>query len=163
MTSFQTNSIYKIEAEAIDGTSIDFSQYQGKRLLIVNTASKCGYTGQYEDLQKLHELHGDKLVILGFPSNNFMGQEPGTNDQIAEFCKVNYGVSFQMFSKIDVKGEDQHPLYKWLSSKDLNGWNDKAPTWNFCKYLIDENGELVKFYKSSTNPMDEEIIDFATS
>ncbi len=156
-----TSSIYDFKVEAIDGTTIDFSEYKGKKLLIVNTASKCGYTPQYEDLQTLHEEYGDKLVILGFPSNNFMGQEPGTNLQIAEFCSENYGVTFQMFAKVEVKGKDQHPLYKWLSNKDLNGWNDDAPSWNFCKYLIDENGKLVKFYKSSVKPMDQEILDFA--
>jgi glutathione peroxidase len=154
------SSIYDFKVEAIDGTIIDFSEYKGKKLLIVNTASKCGYTPQYEDLQALHEKYGDKIVILGFPSNNFMGQEPGSNLQIAEFCTENYGVTFQMFAKLDVKGKDQHPLYKWLSSKDLNGWNDNAPSWNFCKYLIDENGKLVKFYKSGVKPMDQEIIDF---
>ncbi|MEM7110384.1 MAG: glutathione peroxidase, partial [Bacteroidota bacterium] len=153
-------SIYDFKVEAIDGTTIDFSQFKGKKLLIVNTASKCGYTPQYEDLQELHELHGDKLTILGFPSNNFMGQEPGTNLEIAEFCKANYGVTFQLFSKIDVKGKNQHPLYSWLSDKDKNGWNDKAPTWNFCKYLINENGQLVHFYKSGVKPLDQKIIAF---
>ncbi len=155
-----STSIYDFKIEAIDGTTIDFSQYKGKKLLIVNTASKCGYTPQYEDLQKLHELYGDKLTILGFPSNNFMGQEPGTNLEIAKFCKVNYGVTFQLFSKIEVKGKDQHPLYAWLSDKDKNGWNDKSPTWNFCKYLINEEGKLVNFYKSGVKPMDEKIIEF---
>lgn len=156
-----TSSIYDFKVEAIDGTTIDFSEYKGKKLLIVNTASKCGYTPQYEDLQMLHEKYGDKLVILGFPSNNFMRQEPGSNLEIAEFCTKNYGVTFQMFAKLEVKGKDQHPLYKWLSSKDLNGWNDNAPSWNFCKYLVDENGKLVKFYKSGVKPMDQEIINFA--
>lgn len=154
------SSIYEFNIEAIDGQTVDFSKYKGKKLMIVNTASKCGFTPQYEDLQKLHELYGDKIVILGFPSNNFMGQEPGSNLEIAQFCQKNYGVTFQLFAKIDVKGKNQHPLYQWLSSKELNGWNDKAPSWNFCKYLIDENGKLVKFYKSGTNPMDQEIIAF---
>jgi glutathione peroxidase len=128
----------------------------------VNTASRCGYTPQYEDLQKLHELYSEDLTILGFPSNNFMGQEPGTNEEIVAFCKKNYGVTFQMFSKIDVKGKQQHPVYQWLSTKELNGWNDKSPSWNFCKYLIDEEGNLVKFLKSGHDPLSEEIIDFAT-
>ncbi|MEN1786121.1 MAG: glutathione peroxidase [Bacteroidota bacterium] len=153
-------SIYDFKVEGIDGTTIDLSQFKGKKLLIVNTASKCGYTPQYEGLQKLHELYGDKLTILGFPSNNFMGQEPGTNLEIMEFCKANYGVTFRLFSKIEVKGKNQHPLYAWLSDKDKNGWNDKAPSWNFCKYLIDENGKLVHFYKSGVKPMDQKIIDF---
>ncbi len=156
----QTSGFYDFKVEAIDGTVVDFSQFRGKKLLIVNTASKCGYTRQYEDLQKLHEQYGDKLVVLGFPSNNFMGQEPGTNEEIASFCKVNFGVSFQMFAKMDVKGKNQHPLYQWLSSKESNGWNDKASSWNFCKYLIDEDGKLVQFYRSGTNPMDSKILDF---
>lgn len=160
LSLMQTPTIYDFKAEAIGGTEIDFSQYKGKKLLIVNTASKCGYTPQYKDLQTLHERYGDQLVILGFPSNNFGRQEPGTNDEIAQFCEANYGVTFQMFNKVEVKGDEQHPLYRWLSSKDLNGWNDKAPSWNFCKYLIDENGKLVKFYKSGTNPLDKEIVEF---
>lgn len=159
----QSTTIYDFKAEAIDGTTIDFEQYRGKKLLIVNTASRCGYTPQYEDLQKLHEMYGDKITILGFPSNNFMGQEPGTDEEIAAFCKKNYGVTFQMFSKIDVKGKEQHPLYEWLSSKELNGWNDKQPSWNFCKYLINEKGELVEFLKSGADPMGEEILAFVKS
>ncbi|MEO1052263.1 MAG: glutathione peroxidase [Bacteroidota bacterium] len=159
----QTTSIYDIKAEAIDGTIVDFDRFRGKKLMIVNTASKCGYTPQYEDLQKLHELYGNQLVILGFPSNNFLGQEPGSNKEIAQFCQINYGVTFQMFAKIDVKGKNQHPLYRWLSDKELNGWNDKSPSWNFCKYLIDENGQLVKFYRAKTKPLDQEIIDFASA
>lgn len=155
-----STSIYDFKVEAIDGTIVNFSQFKGKKLLIVNTASKCGYTPQYEDLQKLHELYGDKLTILGFPSNNFLGQEPGTNLEIVEFCKANYGVTFQLFSKIDVKGKNQHPLYAWLSDKNKNGWNDKAPSWNFCKYLIDENGKLMHFYKAGVKPMDPKITDF---
>lgn len=157
------HSIYQYQATAIDGTEIDFSQFKGKKLLIVNTASKCGFTPQYEDLQKLHEQFGEKITILGFPSNNFMGQEPGSNDEIAEFCQLNYGVTFQMFSKVDVKGKNQHPIYKWLSKSELNSWNDQSPSWNFCKYLIDEEGKLVKFFKSGTNPLDPEIISFINS
>ncbi len=160
LSLMSSTTIYDFQIEAIDESTIDFSQFKGKKLMIVNTASKCGFTPQYKDLQLLHERYGDKLVILGFPSNNFMGQEPGSNIEIAEFCRANYGVTFQVFSKIDVKGKNQHPLYQWLSNKELNGWNDKAPSWNFCKYLIDENGKLVKFYKSGTKPMDQEIIDF---
>lgn len=155
-----STSIYDFKVEEIDGTMIDFQQFEGKKLLIVNTASKCGFTPQYEGLQELHELYGDKIAILGFPSNNFLGQEPGTNLEIAEFCEANYGVTFQMFAKVDVKGKKQHPLYQWLSDQEKNGWNDKAPSWNFCKYLIDENGKLVHFYKSGVKPMDQKIIDF---
>ena len=151
-------SIYDFSMNGIYGDPIDFSQYKGQKLLIVNTASECGYTPQYADLQELHEKYGDKVTILGFPANNFGGQEPGTNDEIASFCKANYGVTFQIFEKISVKGEDQHPLYTWLSTKDMNGWNDQAPSWNFCKYLIDEKGELVKFYGSAVKPMSNDIL-----
>jgi glutathione peroxidase len=141
-------NLYDFKVDSIDGKEIDFSQYKGKTLLIVNTASKCGYTPQYEELQKLHELYGSKVTILGFPANNFGGQEPGTNVQIAEFCKANYGVTFQMFEKISVKGEDQHPLYAWLKEK-----TGEEPSWNFCKYLVKPDG-TVKFFKSSVKPME---------
>ncbi len=152
-------AFYQFEMKAINGQEIDFSQYKGKKVLIVNVASKCGFTPQYEQLQKLHEQYGDKVVILGMPANNFGKQEPGSNQEIASFCKLNYGVTFQMFQKVSVKGDDQHELYKWLSTKSMNGWNDQAPTWNFCKYLIDENGQLVKFYGSKVKPMSDEIIN----
>ncbi len=151
-------SFYDFKLKSIDGKTIDFSQYKGKKLLIVNTASKCGFTKQYAALEELHEKYGDKVVILGFPANNFGGQEPGSNGEIQEFCKKNYGVKFQMFEKISVTGEDQHPLYQWLSKKDMNGWNDQAPSWNFCKYLINEKGELVKFYPSKVEPMDKDLL-----
>lgn len=151
-------SFYDFKMTAIDGTEIDFSQYKGKKVMLVNVASKCGYTPQYEDLQKLHEQMGDEVAILGFPANNFGGQEPGSDEQIQTFCKKNYGVSFQMFSKISVKGNDMHPLYQWLSDPAKNGWNDKAPSWNFCKYLVNEEGELVKFYGSNIKPFDDELV-----
>jgi glutathione peroxidase len=127
-------------------------------VLLVNVASKCGFTPQYAELQQLHEQYGDKLVILGFPANNFKGQEPGSNEEIAEFCQKNYGVKFQMFEKISVVGEDQHPLYQWLSKKELNGWNDEAPKWNFTKYLVNEKGELVKVFESKVKPTSEEVV-----
>jgi len=146
------------KVKSIDGAEVDFTQFKGKKVLIVNVASECGYTPQYEDLQKLYEANKDKLVILGFPANNFGKQEPGTNEEIKTFCQKNYGVTFPMFEKISVIGDDQHPLYKWLTSKDLNGWNDQQPTWNFCKYLLNENGELVKFYSQKVKPFDEEIV-----
>ena len=146
-----STTIYDFKMTAIDGKEIDFSAYKGKTLLIVNVASKCGNTPQYEDLQKLHELAGDKVTILGFPANNFGGQEPGTNSEIAEFCKANYGVTFQMFEKISVKGDDQHPLYAWLKEK-----SGSEPTWNFCKYLVKPDG-TVKFFPSKVKPM--EILD----
>jgi glutathione peroxidase len=152
--------IYTIEVETLSGETTTMAKYKGKKLIIVNTASACGYTPQYEDFQALHELHGDKVAILGFPSNQFGGQEPGSNDQIAAFCKKNYGVSFDMFSKVEVKGDTKHPLFQWLTDEELNGWNSQEPSWNFCKYLIDENGKLVKFYKSGENPMDTEILNW---
>lgn len=142
------SSIYDFKVNALDGQTIDFSKYKGKTLLIVNVASKCGYTPQYNDLQELHEKYGDKVTILGFPSNDFGGQEPGTNLEIAEFCKANYGVSFQMFEKITVKGEEKHALYAFLKEK-----TSQEPTWNFCKYLVKPDG-TVKFYNSKVKPLE---------
>ena len=151
-------SFYDFKMKAIDGSTIDFSSFKGKKVLLVNVASKCGFTPQYEDLQKLHELYGNKVAVLGFPANNFGKQEPGTNEEIALFCSGNYGVSFQMFEKISVKGDDMDPLYHWLSEEKYNGWNNEAPSWNFCKYLVDEKGELIAFYPSKVEPLSDEII-----
>lgn len=148
-----TGSIYELKINSLDGKEIDFSQYRGKNLLIVNVASKCGYTPQYVDLEKLHEDFGDKVIVLGFPANNFGAQEPGTNLEIAQFCQKNYGVKFQMFEKISVKGEDQHALYQWLKEKTGN-----EPTWNFCKYLVKKDGS-VKFFSAQVGPLDKKIID----
>jgi glutathione peroxidase len=145
-------SIYDFELTAIDGTDVAFTRYKGKNLLLVNVASKCGFTPQYADLQKLNDEYGSKITILGFPANNFGDQEPGSNMEIASFCEKNYGVTFQMFEKISVKGEDQHPLYQWLKAE-----TGKEPTWNFCKYLIKADG-TVKFFPSNVNPMDQAII-----
>lgn len=158
MINPKADSFYDFKMISIDGQEIDFSKYKGKKVLIVNVASKCGYTKQYDELEKLNKEYGDKVTILGFPANNFGGQEPGTNEEINNFCKLNFGVTFQMFEKISVKGDDQADLYKWLSKKELNGWNDKEPSWNFCKYLINEKGELVKFYSSAVKPLSEEIL-----
>jgi len=146
-------SIYDFKLNSLDGQLIDFAKYKGKNLLIVNVASQCGYTPQYGDLEKLHEQYGDKVVILGFPANNFGGQEPGTSTEIASFCQKNYGVKFQMFEKISVKGDDQHALYKFLKEK-----SGSEPTWNFCKYLVKPDG-TVKFFASKVNPLDKQIID----
>lgn len=151
-------SIYDFKMKDINGQEVDFSQFKGKKLLLVNVASKCGYTPQYEDLQKLHEQYGEKVTVIGFPANNFGGQEPGTNDEIKEFCSTKFGVTFKMMDKVSVKGADKAPLYRWLSDKDMNGWNDKEPSWNFCKYFINEKGELVKFFPSSVKPMDKDIL-----
>ena len=151
-------TLYDFKVQSIDGKEINLSQYKGKKVLIVNTASQCGFTPQYAELEKLHEQYGDKVVVLGFPANNFGGQEPGSNGDIQAFCKKNYGVKFQMFEKVSVKGDDQHPLYQWLSKKQLNGWNDEAPSWNFCKYLVNEKGELVKFFPSKVKPLDKDLL-----
>jgi glutathione peroxidase len=147
------SSIYEFKMNSIDGKLIDFSQYKGKTLLIVNTASKCGFTPQYAELEKLHEQFGSKVTILGFPANNFGGQEPGTNTEIASFCKANYGVNFQMFEKISVKGDDQHPLYQFLKEK-----TGQEPSWNFCKYLVKPDG-TVTFFNSKVAPLDKQIVD----
>ena len=154
------NNFYKLSANDIDGNKIDFSQFKGKKLLIVNVASKCGYTSQYKDLQELHKKYNDKITILAFPSNNFGFQEPGSNDQIEEFCETNYGIEFQLFEKSDVRGKNINSVYRWLSSINDNGWNDKSPRWNFFKYLVDETGSLKAVYSSNVNPLDNEIIDF---
>ena len=148
-------SLYEFKIPAIDGKTVDFSQFKGKNILIVNTASECGYTPQYADLQRLHETLGNKVIILGFPANNFGGQEPGSNTEIVSFCQKNYGVTFQLFEKISVKGDDQAPLYAWL--KEQAGGQE--PTWNFCKYLIDKDGNFVAFYGSKVNPLDPKIVD----
>ena len=147
-------TFYDFKMNGIAGESIDFKSYKGKKVLLVNVASECGFTPQYEDLQNLQGQYGDRVVILGFPANNFGGQEPGTNLVIQQFCKANYGVTFQMFEKISVVGSNRHELYVWLEKQ-----SEKAPDWNFCKYLIDENGKVLKFYPSAVNPLDESITD----
>lgn len=157
---FSDSDFYSLSAKDIDGNNINFEKYRGKKLLIVNVASKCGYTNQYRDLQELHKKYNDKVTILAFPSNNFGFQEPGSNEQIEVFCEKNYGVEFQLFEKSDVRGKNANTVYKWLSNISDNGWNDKSPRWNFFKYLVDSNGSLKAVYSSSTNPLDEEIMDF---
>ena len=153
-----SGSIYDFKVNSLDGTLVDFERYRGKNLLIVNTASKCGYTPQYETLQKLHETYGDRVTVLGFPANNFLWQEPGTNEEIASFCQKNYGVTFQMFEKISVRGNDQHALYRWLFAKA-----GKKPGWNFCKYFVNRKGEVTGFYGPKVSPMDESIIKQITN
>jgi glutathione peroxidase len=154
-----TPSFYEFKIPSLEGDTIDFSKYKGKKILIVNVASKCGNTPQYADLQKLHEQYGSKVSILGFPSSDFLNQEPGSNKEIREFCKKNYGVTFQLFEKVHVKGKDKHPIYQWLSDKNLNGWNEVEPNWNFAKYLINEKGELLKFFPAKVNPLSKEVIE----
>lgn len=151
------NNIYQFKVDGLNGKPIEFSSFKGKYILIVNTASKCGFTPQYEGLETLYQTHKDKLVIVGFPANNFGSQEPGTNNEIKEFCKKNYGVTFPMAQKISVKGDDQHPLYKWLCNKTENGVSDNEVKWNFTKFLIDKEGNLIKKFDSNVKPNDEAI------
>lgn len=153
------SSFYEFKMRGLDGKEVDFASFKGKKVLLVNTASECGYTPQYEALEELSKKYAGKLVVLGFPANDFGQQEPGTNAEIGAFCKKNYGVTFQLFEKIDVVGPNTAPLYNWLSKKEQNGWNDQAPKWNFCKYLIDEQGNLIGFFPSAVKPMDSKIVD----
>lgn len=145
-------TFYDFKMNSLEGSPIDFSAYKGKTVLIVNTASQCGNTPQYSDLQKLHQQYGSKVVVLGFPANNFGAQEPGSNQEIRSFCTKNYGVSFQMFEKISVKGADRHPLYTWLFEK-----TGQEPSWNFCKYMVKPDG-TVRYFSSKVKPLDEQIL-----
>lgn len=149
---------YDFKVPGLDGKEIDFSAFKGKKVLIVNTASECGLTPQYEDLEKLYEKYKNKLVVIGFPANNFGEQEPGSNSQIQEFCKKNYGVSFPMAEKISVKGDDTHQLYVWLKTQAKEKGLADPVTWNFGKFLVNEKGELVATFSPRTTPMSEEIL-----
>ncbi|MCD6011024.1 MAG: glutathione peroxidase [Flavipsychrobacter sp.] len=154
------NSIYDFKVAALDGSTMDFSTFRGKKILIVNTATYCGNTPQYTGLQKLYEKYKDKLVVVGFPSNSFFFQEPGSNKAIADFCKQNYGVTFPMAAKVTVKGRKMAPIYQWLTDKKYNGYMDSKVTWNFQKYLVDEKGKLVEIFSPTTLPDSPEIIAF---
>lgn len=157
-TNTTTDTVYQFKPTNIDGKATSLNQYRGKVLLIVNTASKCGYTPQYEGLQELYETYSDQgLVVLGFPANNFGGQEPGTNEQIKQFCKVNYDVTFPMFSKVSVKGNDQHPLFAYLTAAENPDFTGEIK-WNFEKFLIDKEGKLIHRYRSDIKPQSDEII-----
>jgi len=151
------NSIYDIAITSLEGKTIDLNDFKGKKILFVNVASKCGFTSQYKNLQKLHDTYGEKVEIIGIPCNQFGSQEPGTAAEIKEFCTKNYGVSFLMSEKSQVKGANQHPLYKWLTNKSENGIKDSNVSWNFQKYLVDENGKLMQVFKSGVSPMDASI------
>ena len=151
-------NFHSFKMKGIDGKVIDFSQFKGKKIIVLNTASKCGYTPQYADWEKFHKANKD-VVILGFPANEFGGQEPGSNSEIASFCQLNYGVSFQMMEKVVVKGSAKCELYQWLTDKSQNGWNEKEPSWNFCKYVINEKGELANFFASGVKPTSPEFIE----
>ncbi|TGE29922.1 glutathione peroxidase [Hymenobacter metallicola] len=153
-----SRTVYDFTVKSIDGKDVQLNQFKGKKLLIVNVASECGYTPQYKELEELYKKHGDRVTVLGFPANNFGGQEPGSNEQIATFCEKNYGVTFPMFAKVSVKGDDTAPLYQFLASKAQNGAISDAPDWNFCKYLVDEQGHVVGFYPSKVKPMSDELV-----
>jgi len=157
LSEVDKNSIYDIEINALDGNPLSLSEYQGKHILFVNVASECGFTKQYKELQILSDTYKDKLVIIGSPCNQFGKQEPGEASQIQEFCELNFGVTFLLTEKIDVKGSKQHPLYHWLTSKDLNGKKNSSVKWNFQKYLVNKNGKLIDYYFSITKPMSSKI------
>jgi glutathione peroxidase len=155
-------NFHDLSATTIEGATYDFDQLKGKRVLIVNTASRCGFTPQYADLEKLHKQFGDDgFVVLGFPCNQFGFQEPGSAGDISSFCEENFGVSFQMMEKVDVKGRDAHPVYQWLCDKARNGVKDHKVAWNFHKFLVDEEGRLVASLRSGVGPLDDVIVDFA--
>jgi len=157
--AMKTEDIYQFKMTDLYGKDFNFSSLKGKKIMVVNTASKCGYTPQYKDLEKLYKTYKDQgFVIVGFPANNFGKQEPGTDTEIAEFCEQNYGVSFPMMTKTSVKGDDMNPVYKFLTQKSKNGFEDSEVAWNFQKYLIDEKGHVVKMYRSKVLPTDDAIV-----
>jgi len=157
---FTASSIYEFKVEGLEGGAIDFSKFKGKKIMIVNTASKCGNTPQYAELEQLYEKYKDKLVIVGFPANNFGQQEPGSNEEIKEFCSKNYGVSFPMASKVSVKGEDVAPIYKYLTDEAKKLGFEDPVKWNFTKFLLDENGKLITVIHNKTKPMSEDVLKY---
>mgnify|MGYP003663846545 FL=1 len=150
-------NIYDIKINSLQGKPIDLSAYKNKFLLFVNVASKCGFTPQYKDLEELHKTYKDNLVVIGVPCNQFGSQEPGNANEIEEFCEVNYGVTFLITEKVDVKGTSQHPLFSWLTNKDYNGTKSSSVKWNFQKYLVDKDGKLIDYYFSITKPLSSKI------
>ncbi|MBA64177.1 MAG: glutathione peroxidase [Candidatus Marinimicrobia bacterium] len=150
---------YDLSINDINGDLIDLKSFKGKKIMLVNVASKCGYTDQYSDLQELYQTHSEKLEIIGIPCNDFGRQEPGSAEEIKSFCNVNYGITFTLASKQKIKSKPISNLYEWLSNPELNGWNSALPSWNFCKYIIDEEGELIHFFRSGVNPNDSEILE----
>jgi glutathione peroxidase len=158
MSVTNLNSIYDIKINNITGEPIELSDFKDKYLLFVNVASKCGFTDQYKDLQELHEKYKDDLIIVGLPCNQFGNQEPGNEEEISQFCQINYGVTFLLTEKIEVKGSNQHPIYKWLTDKNLNGVKSSTVRWNFQKYLLDPSGNLIDYWYSITNPLSKKII-----
>jgi glutathione peroxidase len=164
MTGFtQTSGFYDFKVKTLEGNEFDFASLKGKKVMIVNTASKCGFTPQYKDLEDVYVKYRDNLVIIGFPANNFASQEPGTAAEIRKFCTENYGVTFPLMEKISVKGNDMAPIYKWLTSKEKNGVMDSEVKWNFQKYLIDENGKLVDVIYSKDKPTSDKVIAWISS
>jgi glutathione peroxidase len=159
----QTSGFYDFKVKTLEGANFDFSSLKGKKVMIVNTASRCGFTPQYKDLEEVYEKYRGNFVIIGFPANNFAGQEPGTAAEIRKFCTENYGVTFPMMEKISVRGKDIAPLYQWLTSKSKNGVMDSEVKWNFQKYLIDENGKLIDVIYSKDKPTSEKVISWITS
>ena len=160
MSVNNSNSIYDIKINDITGEPIKLSDFKDKYVLFVNVASKCGFTDQYKDMQELHEKYKSKLVIIGLPCNQFNNQEPGEEAEISQFCKINYGVTFLLTEKIEVKGDNQHPLYKWLTNKNLNGEKSSIVRWNFQKYMIDPSGKLINYWYSITNPLSQKITKY---
>ena len=156
-TQKASKSIYNIEINSLQGHAIDLNEFKGKKIMFVNVASKCGFTPQYRELQKLNDTYKDSLVVIGVPCNQFGKQEPGDSNEIQEFCEINYGVSFLITEKIDVKGSEQHPLYSWLTKKSINGKQNSTVKWNFQKYLVNEDGEFVDFFYSITKPLNSRI------
>ena len=152
-----TKSIYDITINSLQGENINLSDFKGKKILFVNVASKCGFTGQYKELQELYATYKDKLMVIGVPCNQFGGQEPGSASDIQSFCEANYGVTFLMTEKVDVKGKHKHELYNWLTNKELNGYKSSTVKWNFQKYIVDENGHLIDYFYSVTKPMSARV------
>jgi glutathione peroxidase len=158
ITKNMPSSFFQFTLNSLDGKPVALEQFRGKKIIVLNVASKCGYTPQYADWEKYYAEHKENVVVLGFPANDFLSQEPGSSEEIAAFCEKNYGVSFPMFEKVHVKGDEIAPLYQWLSDPAQNGWNDQAPSWNFCKYLINEKGELTHFFASKVKPDSPEFL-----
>ena len=159
-TAQPPQSLFNLSVDMNNGQSVPLSNYKGKKILFVNTASDCGYTDQYDELQKLYESNKDKLVIIGFPANDFKEQEKGTDEEIAQFCKINYGVTFPLAKKSSViAGPEQNPVFQWLSDKSKNGWTNKKPSWNFSKYLVNEKGVLMNYFDPSISPISKEVVD----
>ena len=159
-TTNAQESVYDIKIKSITGEKIDLAEFEGKKILFVNVASDCGFTKQYTGLEELHQLYKDKLVIIGLPCNQFGGQESGTEEEIVQFCEINYGITFLLTEKIEVIGEGIHPLYKWLCTKEINGKSNSTVKWNFQKYLVDEKGEFVDYFYSTTKPMSSKITNY---